>query len=132
MENTLFVSNSINNLLPSLFNDCCFFSPGQQNDEISWHLFSNKIKKKKKISQMLLLQSTEINYQLTKILSRYFKLMLDDFSNFESSLFVLTFSLCCCYFIIFNPLSGVPLIYWTELLLVSIQLIVAWSIPYSV
>ena len=86
--------------------------------------------KSKKFPQMTFSQGIEMNYQPIKILPRYFKLILDDCSNFASSLSVLTFSLCCCYFIICNSLSGLPLIYWTELLLLSIRLIVAWISPY--
>ena len=57
---------------------------------------------------MPILQSIEMNCQLSDI---YFKFMLDDFSNFVSSIFVLFFSPGCCYFIINIFLSGLPLIY---------------------
>ena len=36
LENTLFVSKSINNLLPYLFNDWFLFSSEQYNYETSW------------------------------------------------------------------------------------------------
>ena len=48
LENTLFISNSINNLLPSLFNEWFLFSSDQHNHETSWsslgnlHQLSNK------------------------------------------------------------------------------------------
>ena len=57
---------------------------------------------------MPILQSIEMNCQLSDI---YFKFMLDDFSNFVSSIFVLFFAPGCCYFIINIFLSGLPLIY---------------------
>ena len=41
LENTLFVSKSINNLLPSLFNDWFLFSFDQHNNETSWSSFGN-------------------------------------------------------------------------------------------
>ena len=41
LENTLFVSKSINNLLPSLFNDWFLFSSDQHNYETSWSYQGN-------------------------------------------------------------------------------------------
>ena len=41
LENTLFVSNSINNLLPSLFNNWFLFSSDQHNYETSWSSLDN-------------------------------------------------------------------------------------------
>ena len=41
LENTLFVSKSINNLLPSLFNDWFLFWSDQQNYETSWSSLGN-------------------------------------------------------------------------------------------
>ena len=41
LENTLFVSKSISNLLPSLFNDWFLFSSDQQNYETSWSSLGN-------------------------------------------------------------------------------------------
>ena len=41
LENTLFVSKSINNLLPSLFNDRFLFSSDQYNYETSWYYLGN-------------------------------------------------------------------------------------------
>ena len=49
--------------------------------------------------------------------------MLDDFSNFASTIFILIFSPCCCYFKVYIFLSGLPLIYRTKLLLLSTQLL---------
>ena len=44
LENTLFVSKSINNLLPSLFNDWFLFSSDQHNHETSWSSLGNLYK----------------------------------------------------------------------------------------
>ena len=41
LENTLFVSKSINNLLPSLFNNWFLFSSDQHNYETSWSSLDN-------------------------------------------------------------------------------------------
>ena len=41
LENTLFISNSINNLLPSLFNEWFLFSSDQHNHETSWSSLGN-------------------------------------------------------------------------------------------
>ena len=60
---------------------------------------------------------------------RYFKLILDDFSDFASSIFDLIFSPCCCYFIIYIFLSGLPLIYWNKLLLLSTQSLLHEIVP---
>ena len=129
LENTLFVSKSINNLLASLFNNCFLFSSDQHNYESSWsslgnlhkhsyktntygnnsivvsainawnnsqkllkiylrHLSPNKIKK-------ILSDAYFANYWNELSTFRYFKFMLDDFSDFASSIFVLIFSPCC-------------------------------------
>ena len=152
LENTLFVSKSINNNLPSLFSDWFLFSSDQLN-ETSWSSLGNlhKPSYKTNMARVLLLKVQLVlgithkscweflseKFSLKKVLSdvffakcwceistfRYFKLMLDDFSNFASSISVLTFSLCF-YFIIYILLSGLPSL--------SIQLIVAWNSPYSV
>ena len=60
---------------------------------------------------------------------RYFKFMLDGFSNLASLIFVLIFSPCCCYFIIHIFLSSLPLVYWTKLLLLSTQLSLHEIVP---
>ena len=165
LENTLFVSKSISNLLSSLFNNWFLFSADQHNYETSWsslgnlhkpcksstygkncivlsainawnnsqkllkislrHLSPNKIKK-------ILSDAYFANYWNELSTFRYFKLMLDDFSNFASSISILTFSLCCCYFIMYILLSGLPLICWTKLLLLSTKLTIAWNSPYSI
>ena len=51
--------------------------------------------KSKKFCPMSFLQNIEINCGLL------IELTLDGFSNFGSFVFVLTFSSCCCYFIIY-------------------------------
>ena len=50
LENTLFVSKSINNLLPSLFNDWFFFSSDQHNYETSCSFLGNLHKPSYKIN----------------------------------------------------------------------------------
>ena len=86
------------------------------------HLSPNKIKK-------ILPDANFANYWNELSTFRYFKFMLDNFSNFASSIFVLIFSPYCCYFIIYIFLSGFPLIYWTKLLLLSTQLLLHEIVP---
>ena len=118
LENPLFVSKSINNLLPSLFNNWFLFSSDQHNYETSWssldnlhkpsyktntyidvsainawnnsqkflkislrHLSPNKIKK-------ILSDAYFANYWNELSTFRYFKFMLDNFSNFGSSVYI--------------------------------------------
>ena len=50
LENTLFVSKSINNLLPSFFNDWFLFSSDQHNYETSWSYHGNLHKPSYKIN----------------------------------------------------------------------------------
>ena len=69
-------------------------------------------------------QSIEINSQHSHILNSAWW-----FSNFASSIFVFPFSTCCCYFIIYIFLSGLPLIYWTKLLLLSTQVLLHEIVP---
>ena len=152
LENTLFVSTSISNLLPSLFNNWFLFSSDQHNYETSWSSLDNLHKPSYKTntyidvsainawnnSQKFLkislrhLSPKKIKKNLSdayfanywnELSTRYFKFMLDNFSNFSSSIFVLIFSPSRRYFIIYIFLSGFPLIYWTKLLLLSTQLL---------
>ena len=108
LGNTLFVSKSINNMLSSLFSETFLFSSGQYNYEKSWSSLGNlhepfyktNIYGKNSINAINALSQTFISdiYLLKKsvILSdstfRVFKLMLD-FSNFISTISILTFSL---------------------------------------
>ena len=58
------------------------------------HLSPNKIKK-------TMSDAFFAKYWNNCQISYIFKLMLDDFSNFASSISVSTFYLCCCYFFIY-------------------------------
>ena len=163
LENALYVSKSINDLLPSLFNNCFLFSSDQHNHKTSWSSFGNLHKpfyktntygknsivvgainawnysqKLLKISlrhlapnkiKIILWNVYFTNYWKKLSTFRYFKLMIDDFSNFASSKFVLIFSPCGCYFTIYIFLSGLSLIYWTKLLLLSTQLLLHEIVP---
>ena len=88
------------------------------------HLFPNKIKKKKKIVSCLFCKLLKwiVNFQILQIDARWF-------SNFARSIFVLPFSSCCCYFIMYIFLSGLSLIYWTKLLLLSTQVLLHEIVP---
>ena len=86
------------------------------------HLLPSKIKK-------ILSHAYFPNYWNELSSFRYFKSMLDNFSNFASSIAICFnfFSLLLFYNIHF--LSGFPSIYWTKLLLLSTQLLLHEIVP---
>ena len=86
------------------------------------HLLPSKIKK-------ILSHAYFPNYWNELSSFRYFKSMLDNFSNFASSIAICFnfFSLLLFYDIHFLP--GFPSIYWTKLLLLSTQLLLHEIVP---
>ena len=125
--------------MPSLPNDWFLVSSDQHNYEISWSSLGNLHKpyKTNLYGKNFIIVSTinawNNSQKLLKISLMDFspnkiKKNLSDaffakywFSNFASTIFVFPFPLCCCYFIIYIFLFGLPLIYWTKLLLLSTQ-----------
>ena len=127
-ENTLFVSKSIHNLLPSLFNDWLLFSSDQYNYESTWSSLGNRHKLTYKTNiyekNSIILSAINAWNNLQKLLKisircllpkkikntvsdvfwneywneywnepsifRFFKLILDYFLNFGSTISVLT------------------------------------------
>ena len=147
LENTFFVSKSINNLLPSLFDDWFLFSSDQHSYKTFWYFRGNlyessyktnfydknsiigspinawnNSQKLLKFSLRHLIKSKMPFLQIMELIVNFQTFQIDAWWFFKdlTSISILTFSPRCCYFIIYILLYDLPLINWTKLLLLSI------------